>query len=147
MLRSEVGNGESDHKSSKATGSDSAALEADKAESGNGLAKEFSDTVVAKITSSACQDSGAAVKNEANGSASGQRTAEAGAATEQALADGKGTGMRANAAIESSLSAGARANGGEKKATEGTSGFSKLQPSGLGDAFPSSTQLLNQLKI
>lgn len=146
MLRSEVGSGESDRKASKANGSDSAALEADKAESGNGLSKEFSDTVVAQIKPSAGAKGDDSVTNEASGSTNGDK-ADANATSGKLLADGLGTGMRAESASDAKTSAGARANGEEAKATDGVTGISKLKPTGVGDAFPSNAQLLNQLKI
>lgn len=146
MLRSEVGSGESDRKASKANGSDSAALEADKAESGNGLSKEFSDTVVAQIKPSAGAKGDDSVTNEASGSTNGDK-ADANATSGKLLADGLGTGMRAESASDAKTSAGARANGEEAKATDGVTGISKLKPTGVGDAFPSNAQLLNQLKV
>lgn len=146
MLRSEAGNGESDRKASKANGSDSAALEADKAETGNGLAKEFSDTVVAQIKPSAGAKGDDSVTNGTSGSTNGEKAEPSGTGG-RLLADGLGTGMRAEAVPDAKTSAGARANGEEAKATDGVSGASKLKPTGVGDAFPSNAQLLNQLKV
>ena len=144
MARPEVGNDALERKGAKSTGSDNAALDGDKESSGNGLNKEFADTIMSQTTPSSGSNQ---ERNTSTGEASGSSNAET-AASEQTLitplSDGAGTGMRAETKPES---AGARANGTEKKSTEGISGAGKLTPAGVGDAFPSSAQLLNQLKV
>ncbi|MBX9948026.1 MAG: hypothetical protein K2Y39_02560 [Candidatus Obscuribacterales bacterium] len=144
MARPEVGSDDFERKGAKSNGSDNAALEGEKESSGNGLHKEFADTIMSQAIPSSGSNQ---ERNTATGEASGNSNAEKAASEHKLnspLSDGAGTGMRAEAKQES---AGARANGSEKKSTEGLSGAGKVTPAGVGDAFPSSAQLLNQLKV
>ncbi len=144
MARPEVGSDDFERKGAKSNGSDNAALEGEKESSGNGLNREFADTIMSQAIPSSGSNQ---ERNEAKGEASGSSNAEKAASEGKLntpLADGAGTGMRAETKPES---AGTGPKGAESKSMEGLSGAGKLAPAGVGDAFPSSAQLLNQLKV
>ncbi|HIA55249.1 MAG TPA: hypothetical protein EYN91_24735 [Candidatus Melainabacteria bacterium] len=135
MLRSEIGNGESDTKTNKANGSDNAALDLEKPSAGNGLSREFADTIMSQVTPSSGPKESERAAVEAAGSSHGER---AKATEEKNLATAEGEARR------SPTAAGERANGAERKTTDALTGSGRAP---ISDAFPSGTQLLNQLKV
>ncbi len=150
MLRSEVGTGDGNRDGSKASGSDITGLDLDKKVTGNGLAKEFSDTVVANAkqaipsTGPLDAESGERMQTVQKGSSTGEKAAEVAGKENKPQANGEGTGMRAEAA---SAVENFQPNGAAKKsAADGISGSGQYKTTGIGDAFPSSTELLKGLK-
>ncbi len=134
MLRIEYGSGDG----RKQNGSERAAHEVE-SESGNGLAKQYSDAVVAnakKIAPSTGPADGAA--NTADGSSNGDAASSPvipqgdGKAGKQAVMEGTGEKAKVSGSSQTS-------------STDALSGASRA--SGIHSAFPSSAELLQGLKV
>jgi hypothetical protein len=138
MMRNEAGS-DSSRNGSKANGSDSAETTAEQQSSGNGLVQEFSKITDPKALSplSGGEQAGAERSTTLPESGSSMRT-DAGIL-------GSGKVASTVESTNDALTGEPKPNGRSKQAAAGE--FGKCKSTGVGEAFPSSAELLQGLKL